>query len=168
MANIKRINHVTLVVSDLEEACAFYEQEFGLEAVPAFQVDFPTQFFRLTEDQQLHLTEWEDSPSFRGHVCFQVENFNEAFTRMKALGRIDLSPFGKVRRLPDGCMQMFVRDPSGNLLEISSTPDTPVNPAIFEDDDLVESEPGLYVSERNDERGFKSATATLLHGTSNA
>jgi catechol 2,3-dioxygenase-like lactoylglutathione lyase family enzyme len=149
-------------VQNLEEACAFYEQEFGLEALPAFKLDFPAQFYRINDDQQLHLTEWEDKPSFRGHVCFQVEDFNRVFYRMRDQKRIDISPWGKVRKLPDGAMQMFVRDPSDNLVEISCAPGTPVDAAIFEDTALVQGD-GIYVSNRNDSRGLQSEDATLYH-----
>ncbi len=161
MARITQINHVTLIVDQLEEAAEFYEREMGLEAIPAFVFDYPTAFFRITDDQQLHLTEWEDKMSFRGHICVQVDDFNAIFWRMKELGLIDIEPWGKVRRLPDGAMQMFVRDPSGNLVEISSDPDAEIDPAIFEDE-LYQD--GLYVSGRNDFRGYKSESATLYHG----
>ena len=79
---------------------------------------------------------------------------------MKALGVIDTAPWGKVRQLPDGAIQMFVRDPSGNLVELSSLPDSPIDPAIF-DDELYQA--GIYVSGRNDFRGYKSKDATLYH-----
>lgn len=163
MGNIDRIHHVTLIVDDLEEACAFYEETFGLEPLPAFQLDFPAQFYAINDTQQLHLTEWEDRPSFRGHVCFKVVDFNTVFYRMKEQGRIDTAPWGKVRRLPDGAMQLFIRDPSNNLVEISCAPDTPVDPAIFDDEALVEGV-GVYVSNRADARGLQSADATLYHG----
>ncbi len=164
MATIKQINHVTLIVSNLEEAARFYEEEFGLEPLPAFKFDYPAQFYSLNGQQQLHLTEWPDDYSFRGHVCFQVDDFNSVFYRMREQGRIDVKPWGKVRRLPDGAMQMFLRDPSGNLVEISAPPSVPVDAAIFEDSDLVQKEVGLYVSARNDDRGLKSEDATLYHG----
>lgn len=160
MARAIKINHVTLVVDNLEKAGAFYEHELGLEPLPAFQFDYPTGFFKFNDDQQLHITEWDDETSFRGHICVQVDDFNSIFHRMKELDAIDIKPWGKVRRLPDGAMQMFVRDPSGNLVEISSDPDADVDPAIFEDE-LYEE--GLYKSNRNDYRGYKSADATLYH-----
>lgn len=160
MARATRINHITLVVNQLETAAVFYEQELGLEALPAFLFDYPTAFFKINEDQQLHLTEWEDQVSFRGHICLQVDDFNALFHRMKALGIIDVQPWGKVRQLPDGAMQMFVRDPAGNLVELSSAPKSDIDPAIFEDE-LYQA--GLYVSGRNDFRGYKSENATLYH-----
>lgn len=163
MPQILSINHVTVIVNDLEEACRFYEEEFNLEPLPAFKFDYPAQFYRINSEQQLHLTEWEDTPSFRGHFAIHVDDFSECFRRMKARGVIDTSPWGKVRRLPDGGMQMFVRDPSGNLVEISCPASEPVDESIFEDE-LVQSEPGAYVSGRADPRGLQSEDATLYHG----
>lgn len=161
------INHATLVVSDLDKARHFYEQELGLEPLPTFNLDFPAQFYRVNERQQLHITEWPDQCSFRGHICFEVDDFNTVFHRMRELNAIDTSPWGRVRRLPDGAMQMFVRDPSGNLLEISCRPSFSVDEAIFagELSDLVEAAPGLYVSARNEGRNAEGGeSATLYHG----
>ena len=163
MAKITKINHVTLIVDQLETAAEFYEKELGLEVIPAFLFDYPTAFFKINEDQQLHLTEWDDVQSYRGHICVQVDDFNRLFFRMKELGMIDTQPWGKVRQLPDGAMQMFIRDPSGNLVEISSDPDfkDQLDRAIFEDELYQE---GFYVSGRNDFRGYRSEDATLYHG----
>lgn len=161
MAQAVRINHVTLIVDDLEKATDFYEKELGLTPLPAFNFDYPVMFFDINEHQQLHLSEWEDTPSFRGHICMQVDDFDTIFYRMKELGVIDTRPWGKVRQLPDGAMQMFVRDPAGNLVELSSDPDGEVDAAIFEDELYGD---GLYESKREDYRGFKSENATLYHG----
>ncbi|MGY8978251.1 MAG: VOC family protein [Cytophagales bacterium] len=160
MAKALKINHVALIVKDLEAACIFYEKELGLEPLPAFLFDYPTAFFKFNDQQQLHLTEWEDAHSFRGHICVQVDDINALFFRMKVLGIIDIQPWGKVRRLPDGAIQMFVRDPSENLVELSSDPEDPIDPKIFEDELYQE---GIYVSGRNDFRGYKSKDATLYH-----
>lgn len=163
MAKITRINHVTLIVDNLEKAAQFYEYEMGLEPLAAFVFDYPTAFFKINDDQQLHLSEWDDQQSFRGHICVQVDDFNTMFFRCKELGIIDIKPWGHVRRLPDGAMQLFVRDPSGNLVEISSHPSAEIDSKIF-DDELYKE--GLYVSGRNDFRGYKSENATLYHGES--
>jgi len=162
MAFVEEINHITLIVDNLEKAAEFYEKELGMEPIPAFNFDYPVMFYRINDSQQLHLSEWEDAPSFRGHVALKVNNWNKLFHRFKELGVIDLKPWGHVRQLTDGAMQMFVRDPSGNLLEISSQPgNEKVDPAILEDELY---RPGLYVSGRNDFRGYKSKDATLYHG----
>jgi len=160
MARAIAINHVTVIVDDLAAACRFYSEELGLELLPAFDLDFPVQFFRINDHQQLHVTEWDDTPSFRGHICLQVDDFTAVFTRMKELGAIDTAPWGLVRRLPDGAMQMFVRDPAGNLLEINCPESTKVDEAIFSDD-LVQSDAGTFKSGRDEGRGKRGADATL-------
>jgi hypothetical protein len=55
---------------------------------------------------------------------------------------------------------MFVRDPSGNLVELSCKPGSYVDPRILEDE-LFKA--GLYTSGRNDFRGYKSEKASLYH-----
>ncbi len=165
MSNIQDINHVTLIVDNLEKCAEFYEKELGLEPIPAFNFDYPVMFYKITDTQQLHLSEWEDDMSFRGHVCFKVNNWSELFWKFKEQRIIDTTPWGHVRQLTDGAMQMFVRDPSGNLLELSSRPNSEeIDPKIFEDELF---KPGLYVSGRNDFRGYKSEDATLYHGDNN-
>ena len=109
------------------------------------------------------MTEWEDQTSFRGHLCLQVDDFDSIFFRMRELGAIDTSPWGKVRRLPDGAMQMFIRDPAGNLIEISCPAEVTVDETIFQDD-LVDAEGRLYESKRDDPRGLHTEDATLYHG----
>jgi catechol 2,3-dioxygenase-like lactoylglutathione lyase family enzyme len=160
MPKALNINHVALVVSNLEAACGFYEKELGLEPIPAFLFDYPTAFLKINDSQQLHLTEWSDVYSFRGHVCMVVDDLNPIYWRMKELGVIDTSPWGMVRVLPGGNLQMFVRDPSGNLVELSSPPGYELDPHILKDDLFKE---GIYVSGRNDFRGYKSKDATLYH-----
>lgn len=156
---IAAIHHVALVVDDLEAARAFYTDVLGLEELPAFNFDYPTQFYRINETQQLHLTEWpDDRASFRGHVCLLIHDFTHAFTTCKELGIIDLAPWGHPRRMPDGTMQMFVRDPSGNLVELISRDGAA--PAVLADP-LVEE--GIYVSGRGDPRGARSTSGGTLH-----
>lgn len=163
MIGVKAINHATLIVDDLEEARRFYTEVLGLEELPAYAFDYPVQFYRINDTQQLHITEWQDQPSFRGHICLQVADFNAAFRTFKALGIIDTAPWGKVRRLRDGAMQMFIRDPAGNLIEISHPDAGSVDPEILADE-LVE--PGdVFVSGRGDARGTRADTATLYHGS---
>lgn len=160
MAKALKINHVTLIVDNLEKAGHFYQHELGLTPLPSFRFDYPVLFFKFNEEQQLHISEWEDRTSFRGHICVQVDDFSSLFFRMKELNVIDINPWGKVRKLPDGAMQMFVRDPAGNLVEMSSIPGAEIDPRIFSDE-LYEE--GLYVSNRNDFRGYRSDDATLYH-----
>ncbi len=158
------INHMTLIVDDLDKAAKFYETELGLEPLPAYKFDYPAAFFKINDTQQLHVTEWKDTPSFRGHVCLQVDDWGAAYARFRELGIIDVEPWGKVRKLPDGTFQMFIRDPAGNLVEISAPPGSDVDESKLDDPALCQGDVGAYVSGRDDARGLQSEDASLYHG----
>ena len=137
------IQHVNVHVDDLDAAVAFYREVLGLPLDATPDQGFPSQFFRLDGGQQIHMNQIEDAQQFRGHFCLVLPDFQGIFHRAKAAGAIDVKPWGKVRRLPSGKMQMFVRDPSGNLIEIASTAEERMTPALFADP-LVEPRPGVY------------------------
>jgi YD repeat-containing protein len=70
-------------------------------------------------DQQLHLFERETGPPRYHHFALDVDDFEAAYLKAKELGLLDTGTFGApVRELPDGAVQMYVRDPAGNLVEI--------------------------------------------------
>ena len=132
-----RIHHVTLIVDDLAAARDFYLREFGFTERGGDDLDYPGAFLIINERQQLHLAELPDTPaSFRGHFCLRVPDFSKVFHRMKELGIIDVRPWGRIRELPDGCLQLYVRDPAGNLVEITSEPEdrAGIDPSIFADE----------------------------------
>jgi catechol 2,3-dioxygenase-like lactoylglutathione lyase family enzyme len=143
MTQDAHIQHVNVNVDDLEAAVAFYRDIVGLPLDPTPDQGFRSQFFRINARQQIHMNEIEDARQFRGHFCLEVPDFMGVFERAKAAGAIDLEPWGRVRQLPGGKMQMFLRDPAGNLVEIGSQAGAAIDPALFEDE-LVEPEPGIY------------------------
>ena len=88
----------------------------------------------MNERQELHLAKLPDiPPSYRGHFCLRVADWSATYYRMKALGVLDTGPWGKLRELPDGSLQLYVRDPSGNLVEVCSEPKdrAGIDPSIF-------------------------------------
>jgi lactoylglutathione lyase len=50
---------------------------------------------------------------------------------------IDTQTNGRARRLAAGTIQMFVRDPSGNLVEIACDADQAVDPDVLADEAFV-------------------------------
>ncbi|MEP7270937.1 MAG: VOC family protein [Acidobacteriota bacterium] len=148
---VKGIHHVALIVDDLEKCRNFYTNVLGLAELPAFAFDYPVQFYQINEGEQLHLTEWKDAVSFRGHFCLEVDDFGEMFRRARELEIIDTTPWGKVRQLKNGAMQMFVRDPAGNLIEITYRGAEPIDSSIREDELFETSD--VFVSGREDARG---------------
>ena len=134
---ISRLQHVTLLVDALAPARDFYCREFGFTERLVEGLDYPGAFLRINDRQELHLAELPDRPpSFRGHFCLRVSDWSATFYRMKELGILDVRPWGRVRELPDGSMQLYVRDPSGNLVEICSEPEdrASIDPAIFDEE----------------------------------
>lgn len=152
MTQDAHIHHVNVNVDDLGTAVPFYRDVLGLALDPTPEQGMESQFFRINARQQIHMNVLRDARAFRGHFCLEVPDFVAVFRRAKAAGAIDVAPWGKVRALPNGKMQMFVRDPSGNLVEVASAPGAAIDPALFEDD-LVERERGIYRLEPGAEVG---------------
>lgn len=159
MSNSRILQHVNILVDDLDQGVAFYRDLVGLELDETPDHDFPSQFFRIGGKQQIHMNEYKDVRPFRAHFCIIVDDFNTVFERMKAAGVIDIEPWGKIRRLPSGAMQMFCRDPSGNLVEIASRPGDPIDDEILNDGERVQisDDNQLYQSGREEHRRGKSA-----------
>jgi len=143
MSEESSIQHVNLMVDDLAAADAFYGEVLGLERTPAPDMGFPAQFYKVNDIQELHVNELGDVHPERAHFCLRVGNFDEVFGRANELDIIETETWGKVRRLPTGVMQAFVRDPSGNLIELSCEADQPIDSAIF-DLDFVDSESRFF------------------------
>ncbi len=135
-----RIQHVNLQVDDLAPCVRFYRHLLGLETIATPEQGFPSQFFRFNADQELHMGQIPDDKPYRAHFCVVVDDFLAVFRRMKEGGAIDVEAWGKIRKLPSGQMQMFVRDPSGNLVEVASAPGVPIDLV----DPLVDPVPGIY------------------------
>ena len=128
------IQHVNLAVSDLAAAVAFYTDVLGLGLASTPDLGFPAQFIAINDYQEIHLNEVSDVTPQRAHFCIRVADFNEVFRRTKKEGAIDTSTFGTAHRLATGVMQMFVRDPHGNLIEIACDADQPIGPEILADE----------------------------------
>jgi YD repeat-containing protein len=111
-------NHVSIHARDLAESTRFYVEVFGMEPIPTYNFAFPVQYLRLG-DLQLHLFERDtEAPAFH-HIGINVDDFEGAYIRAKELGILERESFFEdMYELPDGSVQMYVRDPAGNLVEI--------------------------------------------------
>jgi len=125
--------HVSIGARDLEESARFYKEFFGMEEVPSPDFPGPVRWLRVGE-LQLHLF-LEDGPApERHHFALDVDDFEAAYRRAEELGVRDGGRYSTVRELPDGAVQMYLRDPAGNLVEVNwpdvSTLDRSVIPEI--------------------------------------
>jgi catechol 2,3-dioxygenase-like lactoylglutathione lyase family enzyme len=141
-------NHVSLVAHDLERSVRFYTEVFGMERIPTYTFAFPVQYLRLG-DLQLHLFEREaEAPAYH-HIGIDVDDFEEAYRRAEALGILEKeSFFSDMYELPDGSVQMYVRDPAGNLVELDWPDVTTLDRSVFPEikklaDDVEQTPEGL-------------------------
>jgi catechol 2,3-dioxygenase-like lactoylglutathione lyase family enzyme len=113
-----RFNHVSVHAYDMEESLRFYIDVFGMERLPSPDFAQHVEWLRLG-DQQLHLFESEAPAPARHHIALDVDDFEAAYLKARDLGLLDEDAFGAaVRELPDGAVQMYIRDPAGNLVEL--------------------------------------------------
>ena len=116
------LNHVALSATDIERSTRFYEQLFGCERLPVPDVGFPTVWLSLG-DRQLHLFERQTAVPPLHHFAVAVDDFAEACRRAERLGAFEGAPYGReAYRLPDGTVQLFLRDPDGHLVEVDGAP----------------------------------------------
>ena len=113
-----RLNHVSVHADDLEESVRFYVEMFGMERIPTPNFGTPVAWLKLGA-QQIHLFERETPAPEAHHLALDVDDFEAAYTKAKKLGVLDRRTFaGGPRILPDRSVQMYIRDPAGNLVEL--------------------------------------------------
>ena len=112
------LNHVSVVARDLAASVHFYVDELGLELLPTPDFGFPVAWLRAG-DGQVHLFERPGEPPSHAHFGLEITEFMPFYRRMKELGALDHVTFGNAMyELPGGGIQMYVRDPAGNLVEL--------------------------------------------------
>ncbi len=112
------INHLSVAATDLAESLAFYENILGMERIPTYNFGFTTQYLRCGE-LQVHVFLLEDKIPFYQHFAIDVDDFHAVYDAAKSAGLLDSTAFkNPVNELPDGSVQMYLRDPAGNLVEV--------------------------------------------------
>ncbi len=128
--NVKHIDHVTLVVKDVEASRRFYVDLLGMTDVPRPSFNFGGAWFQAGATL-VHLIEEHEQSGPAGypvevlkkssrnhHFAFEVDDATKAADTLKGLG-FDLIDDAKTR--PDGAIQMFVADPDGHVVELCTS-----------------------------------------------
>ncbi|HEV2829682.1 MAG TPA: VOC family protein [Pyrinomonadaceae bacterium] len=117
---IIKINHVNVTVPSAFESAArdFYGVVLGLKQIP--KPAGPRQnigaWYELGESQlHLSLEDGDHNDASDAHVCYQVNDIAAAEREFRNAG-IDIIPDP---RPVSGQSRFFVRDPGGNLIEIT-------------------------------------------------
>ncbi|MBS0203948.1 MAG: VOC family protein [Planctomycetes bacterium] len=125
---VKSLDHVTIVVRDLAAARRFYVDALGMDEVARPAFSFAGQWFQAGPTLIHTILEYEGSgtaglgggANTRGHhFAFLVDDVIQAASSLEKLGIPFVSP-PKLR--PDGAAQLFIRDPDGHLVELTSPP----------------------------------------------
>ncbi len=132
----KKINHIGVAVKDLDEAIKLYRDQLGLEFKGTDVVEsqkVKVAFFKIGETNiELVAATSEDSPIAKyleknregiHHICFEVDNINEALKELKQRGvkLINEEP----RKGAHGTLVAFIHPKSTNgvLTEICQVPE---------------------------------------------
>ena len=112
------LNHVSISADDLETSARFYEEVFGLERIPTPNFGFPTIWLRAG-DLQLHLFQRKVSAPPHHHFALTVDDFEAVYRKAVERKAFDTRTVGQsIRELPDHSVQLYLRDPAGNLVEV--------------------------------------------------
>jgi len=111
------LNHVSISATDLEESTRFYERVFGMQRIPTPRFkDATVQWLRVGE-LQLHIFVDDVAAPRRHHIGLTIDDFDAAYKAVKGLSSAE---FGwQLVELPSGQLQLYFRDPGGNLIELN-------------------------------------------------
>lgn len=130
---VDAIDHVTLVVADLNRSREFFAGLLGMKEVPRPDFGFPGLWFQAGSTQ-VHLNiespeagtaglKYDASSITRAlHVAFTVP---DAYAASKVLEARGVEIIAGPRQRPDGAWQLYILDPDGHQIEITSPP--PIN-----------------------------------------
>ena len=113
-----RINHVSVNARNLRESVDFYVDLLGAEPVPTPNFGLPVQWLALGRTQ-LHLFERDLQPTSHHHFAVTVDDLEPVYRAAERRDAFDRNAFGNhLVELPGDVVQLYVRDPAGNLVEI--------------------------------------------------
>jgi catechol 2,3-dioxygenase-like lactoylglutathione lyase family enzyme len=113
-----QINHVSVNARNLQESVDFYVDLLGAELIPTPNFGLPVQWLALG-DTQLHLFERDLTPTSHHHLGITVADLEPVYRAAERRDAFDSNAFGNhLVELPGDVVQMYVRDPADNLVEI--------------------------------------------------
>jgi catechol 2,3-dioxygenase-like lactoylglutathione lyase family enzyme len=116
------LNHVSVSAEDLARSIRFYGDVFGAERIPTPNFGFPVQWLRLGANQ-LHLFERPGRAPVYHHFAVTVglDDLASIYERATKMGVVDHTTFGHhLYELPGDWVQLYLRDPAGNLVEVDA------------------------------------------------
>lgn len=120
-----RLDHIALLVRDLEESAIFYTSIPGINEVPNPMGGTYIRWFEYANGQRFHMQAGDISSTHvekSTHFAFSADDFDAVLKQLSARGLV-FSDFkgttGAVNVRPDGMRAVFLQDPNGYWLEIN-------------------------------------------------
>lgn len=114
-----RINHVSIAARHLDESVRFYSDVFGAQKLDTPNFGFPVQWLSVGS-LQLHIFERPGEAPAYHHFALAVDDFDAVFRATRNSAIHDATTMGHhLYELPSGQVQLYLRDPGGNLVEIN-------------------------------------------------
>jgi catechol 2,3-dioxygenase-like lactoylglutathione lyase family enzyme len=113
-----RINHVSINALDLDESVGFYVELLGAEPIPTPNFGLPVRWLALGRTQ-LHLFARDVPPPSHHHLGITVDELEPVYRVAERRDAFDRETFrNHLVELPGDVVQLYLRDPAGNLVEI--------------------------------------------------
>ncbi|EEM05064.1 MULTISPECIES: VOC family protein [Bacillus] len=126
---VRRIEHVGIMVANLETSLSFYEEVIGLKLIKRMGHPDPNlklAFLGVEESQETILELIEGyNPSLPAegkvhHICFKVDSLEDEIERLKKLG-VTFLLTEEIETLPDGTRYIFFSGRDGEWIEFFET-----------------------------------------------
>jgi lactoylglutathione lyase len=129
-----RINHVSISAPDLDASSRFYEELFGARRLPAPNFGNPVRWLAIG-DLQLHLFQGDEEPPADQHFAIAVDDFEAVYERARELGAFQDDGLRRhhLFELPGDTLQLYLRDPAGNRVEVNAVGASALPPEIRRD-----------------------------------
>lgn len=120
------IDHVSLLVRDMDRSIAFYTGVLGLELLPPIP-SYPTtiRWLSIGGIDALHLTQGDFGSTYltkTTHFALRHYAFDQLIERLRSTGQAFCDWFGAadvVGTRPDGIRGIYLEDPDGYWVEIN-------------------------------------------------
>ncbi|MBT2736769.1 VOC family protein [Bacillus sp. ISL-7] len=121
---VKKMDHVGVMVNDLNASLLFYQKVVGMELKDQFTIANGTinlafLGFNGSDETELELV-YGGNPDLPtegkvNHVAFLVDDIEDEFTRLKGVNVVFISD--EIVSLPNGYRNFFVQGPDGEKVE---------------------------------------------------
>jgi catechol 2,3-dioxygenase-like lactoylglutathione lyase family enzyme len=113
-----QLNHVSVNARDLDESIAFYTEVLGATLLPSPNFGVRVRWLALGRTQ-LHLFERDVEPPVGHHFAVGVDDVEPIYRAGQRRDAFERETFGHhLIELPGDMVQLYLRDPVGNLFEV--------------------------------------------------